>query len=52
MTAADQNTATIEGAHSKSTANKERFDVIGEGISGSIYLPKGASKAKITIKWE
>lgn len=42
----------MNAENDKTTKNHDRFKFDHEDISGSVYLPKGTNKAKVTVEFE
>ncbi len=42
----------MDAEKDKTTKNFDRFKFDNGNISGSVYIPKGANKVKVTIEYE
>ncbi|WP_446787544.1 hypothetical protein [Macellibacteroides fermentans] len=42
----------MEAEKDKTTKNFDRYKFENGGISGSVYLPKGANKVKVIVDYE
>jgi len=42
----------MDAENDKTTKNFDRFKFTKGDVNGSVYLPKGASKVKVTIEYE
>ncbi|MBW6518951.1 MAG: hypothetical protein K0A89_10680 [ANME-2 cluster archaeon] len=42
----------MDAENDKTTKNFDRYKFTNDNVNGSVYLPKGASKVKVTIEYE
>lgn len=42
----------MDAENDKTTKNFDRYKFSSGDVNGSVYLPKGASKVKVTIEYE
>ena len=42
----------MDAENDKTTKNFDRYKITNGTVNGSVYIPKGASKVKVTVEYE